>query len=182
MSLCCYLQAQTFRLMLPSFKLRCCPFYVHSTQEHMLWRGMSGLAKGSWSCLGKSESFSALFPGPVQVEESEGHRTDLAQMMLTSPSPRGNLASSCYCLAVMRSCRIQAGSSEDCLEPIKALMKCGCLDGRRLWRAWALVTRHSSLTQPSSDSSMSTASGTQKCLSLGVSKDSFQSALGKGLT
>lgn len=168
--------------MLLFFKLRCCPFYVHSTQEHMLWRDMSGLAKDSWTCLGKSESFSALFLGPVQVEESEGHRTDLAQLMLTSPSPTGNLASSCYCLAVMRSCRIQAGSSEDCLEPIKVLMKCGCLDGRRLWRAWALVTRHSSLTQPSSDSSMSIASGTQKCLSLGVSKDSFQPALSKGLT
>lgn len=38
-----------------------------------------------------------MFPGPVQVEESTERRTDLAQLTLTSPSPKGVLASSCHC-------------------------------------------------------------------------------------
>lgn len=139
-------------------KGQCCPFSVHSAQEHMLWRDTSRLAKGSWPCLGKSDSYSAPVPAPVQVEESRGRRTDLAQLMLTSPSPRGALASSCHCWWWWGHAGYQPGSFEDCLEPIKALMKCGCLDGRWLWRAWALVTRHSSLAQSCSDSSVSTGS------------------------
>lgn len=61
---------------------------------------------------------------------------DLAQLMLTSVSPRGAAASSCHCWWWWGHAGYQPGSSEDCLESIKALMKCGCLDGRQLWESW----------------------------------------------
>ena len=111
--------------------------------------GTGGLAKGSQPCHGKLKSY----PDVSRPSAGGGeHRTDLAQQTLTSPSPKGALASSCHCWWWAHA-GYQPGSSEDCLEPIKALMKCGCLvaggSGELgLWRPGTLISNSTKAVTP----------------------------------
>lgn len=130
-------------------KTLCRPFSLHFTQEHTHWMGTSGLAKGSWPCHGKLESYSDVSRPSAGGGE---HRTGLVQQKLTSPSPKGALASSCHCWWWAHA-GYQPGSSEDCVEPIKALMKCGCLvaggSGELgLWRPGTLISNSTKAATP----------------------------------
>lgn len=107
MGLCCYSAGPDLQIDAPCLKMQCSPFSVHSAQEYIHWRGMSGLAKGSWPCRGKSESYSDVSRPSAGGGEHRTHNrpgpTD-ADLSLT----QGSLGLQLPLLVVMRSCRIPA--------------------------------------------------------------------------
>ena len=107
MGLCCYFAGSDLQTDVPLLKTQCCPFSVHSAQEHIHWRGTSGLAKGSWPCLGKLESYSDVSRpsagGGKHRTQNRPGPTD-ADLSLT----QGSLGLQLPLLAVMSSCRIPA--------------------------------------------------------------------------